>query len=98
MSYSPTLGKWLERDPAGYVDGANLYEYAVGNPERFTDPFGLEALPEGVNPPTGEQIGGPIGNQINDLIEQERQKLLQDLANSPPDSIRKQLDELKSRQ
>jgi RHS repeat-associated protein len=23
--YSPTLGRWLEQDPAGYVNGANLY-------------------------------------------------------------------------
>jgi hypothetical protein len=41
MSYHPTLGRWLERDPAGYVDGADLYQYVRGNPVGLTDPMGL---------------------------------------------------------
>jgi len=35
------LGRWLQRDPAGYVDGANLYEYAVSSPVRMVDRMGL---------------------------------------------------------
>ena len=31
-TYSPTLGRWLQRDPLGYVDGVSLYEYAVSDP------------------------------------------------------------------
>jgi RHS repeat-associated protein len=33
-TYSPTLGRWLERDPAGYVDGMGLYVYVRGGPIR----------------------------------------------------------------
>ena len=40
-TYHPTLGRWLERDPAGYVEGMNLYEYVGSNPANLTDPMGL---------------------------------------------------------
>jgi RHS repeat-associated protein len=39
--YSPTLQRWMQEDPAGYVDGLNLYEYTRNNPTRFTDSQGL---------------------------------------------------------
>jgi RHS repeat-associated protein len=39
--YVPRLGRFLQRDPAGYVDGQNLYEYVSSRPTFFTDPFGL---------------------------------------------------------
>ena len=41
--YSAELGRFLQRDPAGYVDGLNLYQYTINNPLRFTDPDGLMA-------------------------------------------------------
>ena len=34
------LGRWLRRDPLGYVDGANLYEYVSSNPMMWVDPQG----------------------------------------------------------
>ena len=39
--YHPTLGRWLQRDPLGYVDGMSLYEYVRSNPSGDTDPKGL---------------------------------------------------------
>lgn len=39
--YSPEHGRWLERDPIGYVDGMNLYAYADESPFVWTDPSGL---------------------------------------------------------
>lgn len=42
--YDPLLGRWLQRDPAGYVDGLNLYTYGMGNPWAYTDPYGLWTL------------------------------------------------------
>jgi RHS repeat-associated protein len=39
--YHPTLGRWLQRDPAGYLDGANLYGYVSDNQVAVTDPTGL---------------------------------------------------------
>jgi RHS repeat-associated protein len=38
--YSPSLGRWIERDPVGYVDGANLYEMEISSPPCFVDPAG----------------------------------------------------------
>jgi RHS repeat-associated protein len=38
--YAPWLGRWLSPDPAGMVDGPNLYSYVRGNPLRFSDQAG----------------------------------------------------------
>lgn len=39
--YDPRLGRWLERDPIGYVDGMNLYQYTNSSPVVSLDPTGL---------------------------------------------------------
>ncbi len=39
--YSPTLGNWVEQDPAGYVNGANVYSSDSGRPAAVADPMGL---------------------------------------------------------
>ena len=36
------LGRWLRRDPIGYVDGVSLGRYVGSAPIASTDPFGLE--------------------------------------------------------
>ena len=40
--YHPTLGRWLQRDPLGYVDGMGLYEYVGGRPAFAPDPSGMD--------------------------------------------------------
>jgi RHS repeat-associated protein len=35
------LGRWTRRDPAGYVDGMNIYQYVQSTPLGTTDPSGL---------------------------------------------------------
>jgi RHS repeat-associated protein len=39
--YEPVLGRFMEADPAGYVDGMNLYQYARGGSLHIQDPMGL---------------------------------------------------------
>jgi RHS repeat-associated protein len=39
--YHPTLGRWMQRDPKGYVDGMGLYQYVGGNPCLRYDPLGM---------------------------------------------------------
>jgi RHS repeat-associated protein len=39
--YAPDYGRWLERDPAGYVDGGSLVGYGAMSPLVRVDPFGL---------------------------------------------------------
>ncbi len=37
----PTLGRWMQRDPLGYVDSMNTLEYCTSRSLTLVDPFGL---------------------------------------------------------
>jgi RHS repeat-associated protein len=39
--YSPLIGRFLQPDPAGYIDTMNLYAYVNNNPLKWIDPWGL---------------------------------------------------------
>ncbi len=42
MSFSPSLGRWLQQDPIGYTGGAmNLYQMVNNDPINADDPSGL---------------------------------------------------------
>ena len=41
--YAPWLGRWTACDPAGPVDGLNLYAYARSRPTSLSDPSGRQA-------------------------------------------------------
>jgi len=42
--YSADAGRWMSQDPAGYVDGASLYQGLVSNPIRYLDPSGRSVI------------------------------------------------------
>ncbi|MBI5764008.1 MAG: hypothetical protein HZA51_10835 [Planctomycetes bacterium] len=64
--YSPQLGRWLQRDPIGYAAGSvNLYEYVLGNPLYWVDPFGLEAYNETAS--DAEAAEGAYGDAVGQL-------------------------------
>lgn len=87
--YSSWLGRWLSCDPAGLVDGSNLYEYVRGNPIGMKDATGLAS-----NPPD-PQYGNvsPYRNQpkavkVNDVRITENEHVvnkatLQEITNNP---------------
>ena len=40
--YSPSLGTWISQDPAGYVNGADTYQFVMNDPVGMVDASGLE--------------------------------------------------------
>lgn len=82
-TYSPDRGRWNQRDPLGYVDGANALQYVSSAPLWYRDPLGLAGLPdlgsglpdfppdEGGNPPDFD-FGSPCRNDDYDWIAQDK--------------------------
>ncbi len=50
--YSAALGRWMEQDPAGYVDGSNRYEGFQGTPVSLLDPAGTFPIAVAPDPQT----------------------------------------------
>ena len=40
--YSPSMGRFMQRDPMWYEDGLNLYAYVGNNSVMYIDPMGLD--------------------------------------------------------
>lgn len=80
--YSPTLGRWMQNDPAGYVQGANLYEANLGAPISHRDPYGLTSGSGGADDGgTGSTLDGtPAGPDF------PKPRYLEDPNDSPPTS------------
>jgi RHS repeat-associated protein len=52
--YATSLGRWVQKDPAGFVDGSSLYAYVRSNPRSNVDPLGLQASPAAQGSPERE--------------------------------------------
>ena len=46
--YDPAHGRWLNRDPIGYVGGIDVYAYCDGSPVGQADPTGQNAIVIGI--------------------------------------------------
>lgn len=55
--YSAELGRFLQRDPKGYVDGMNLYAYVMNNPLKYLDAMGTTSLLNMQNGTSSIKIG-----------------------------------------
>ncbi len=44
--YSPSLGRWMEEDPAQFINGANTYQFVDSSPVGNVDAQGLVDAPE----------------------------------------------------
>ena len=42
--YNPVTATWMEEDPAGYLDGPNMYQFAHSDPTSTIDPNGEEGV------------------------------------------------------
>jgi RHS repeat-associated protein len=73
-NYSPTLGRWINQDPAGYINGANTYQFVMSNPVGKTDPEGTQSVGMGYGPPFGQTWGGWNPQQAG-VMEQAKEKL-----------------------
>ncbi len=44
--YDPGTGRWISPDPAGTIDGPNLYAFVRNNPIKYVDYFGFNSVAE----------------------------------------------------
>jgi RHS repeat-associated protein len=100
--YAPWLARWVSCDPAGMVDGSNLYIFAKNDPRRYTDTTGTQADDTGRDFPanafqplviTGDRITGANPHDTNSsqqqteaVTSQERPKNLGEFVDLPWDT------------
>lgn len=96
--YQPWAGRWLSSDPAGTVDGLNLFRMVRNNPVSFSDEQGLVAYPRtqipgtslyqpGISTGSDREIRGaklipPAANTVTELFKGEPIRLHDVLADS----------------
>jgi RHS repeat-associated protein len=97
--YSPTLGRWLSRDPIEELGGLNLYLFAGNQSVNLIDPYGLIGLGDLL------RIGGSLqhvasnplirGSVIASMLLSAADCLLNlaQLAQDPPDCVKTDLDQ-----
>ncbi|MET0465389.1 MAG: RHS repeat-associated core domain-containing protein [Chitinophagaceae bacterium] len=57
--YDPVNGRFLQRDPLGYVDGFNNYAYVANDPVNYVDPLGTIRWKQ-----AGIAFAGVVGNGL----------------------------------
>ena len=63
--YDPSIGRYTQPDPLGFVDGPSVYAYAMSNPHAFVDPTGLWTWIFGGG---ATVAGGVVGGTYNGVI------------------------------
>ena len=74
MAYIPTLGRFLQEDPAEYIDGSNIYSFEKASPVVGLDPAGTtdaerQLWTNMMNYLQGQNPNDPRIQQLKDLIQ-----------------------------
>lgn len=69
--YAPWMGRWLNTDPAGTVDGLNVYRFVMGNPMKFIDADGEAALPSSLFDTEGKWMFATPGEIRKHFLEND---------------------------
>lgn len=89
--YQPWTGRWLSSDPAGTVDGLNLFRMVRNNPVSLLDPDGLAPSTK-INHVTlekeGIEAGKIIGGKIVKLNKNTTEVLIKKIKNKNNNMIR----------
>ncbi len=68
--YHQQLGRWVNRDPIGYLAGnANLYGYVGGMPTYYVDPYGTKGIHQSryhIKTKGGREYDGTKGGELRD--------------------------------
>ncbi len=67
-SYDPTMGRFLQVDPLGYVDSMNLYQAFNMNGINYIDPIGKEWGPASVDLRTRSNLEKAVGQKKADQM------------------------------
>jgi RHS repeat-associated protein len=67
--YDPNTGVWDERDPIGYHDGSDLYNYTASSPVSFIDTYGLLSRLAEPEPPCKETVSHCLTSEYTTALE-----------------------------
>jgi RHS repeat-associated protein len=86
--YAPWLGRWGSCDPAGMIDGTDLYVYTRNNPIRLADPSGRQSTPhpreEEAQASLPEVHGTSREEKLQVSLPEEHPELMNTIPASPP--------------
>ena len=82
-NYSTTLGTWTSQDPAGYINGANTYQFVMSNPVGNVDATGLCDCNNKIN-----AWWSGMGNAIGNAVDKVDRELVPENMMRPPEGER----------